>query len=511
MASVTGALVVLGAVALASLATARARQQILQIAVRRALGATGWDVLRLRLVESTLVTALGAVGGLALAPSLLSTVAALVPTNGPLVMAPALDTRAVLVVAAIAALVSFGSAVAGATRRATTPSVAGVQTTTRPVRRANATVSAVQTALAFVLTLGGALGAASLLRVSSVETGYEADRLALVEVIARGPDVRTIPVTYRDVAASLDALPGVTAGTFGGRIMRNAWNIATVRTEAGADPIQLEQVEAGGRLFEVFGLAPVSGRLPTAPERQRGDPVVVLSDRAAASLWPDGTALGRSIVVGTAAHVVIGVVPEPRFASLATASRRVGQIYTFQPARRTTTFVISADGPVRDALAAARRVIEASGDLDVMRAVTMREAFRDSLQDYRLRALVYGGFAASALLVVATAMFGLVAMTTSLRTREFGIRRALGAGHDRLVIMLLREQGVATLAGLFLGVGLAYWSLELLRGAAAGVTPTDYRLWGAAALTILATALGGALVPALRSTRVDPAVTLRAD
>jgi hypothetical protein len=302
------------------------------------------------------------------------------------------------------------------------------------------------------------------------------------------------------------------SGRFAGRFLGGGVSVATVRTTADGPINELQLIQVGGAFFEALGLTPLEGRLPTAVERANGDDVAVLSSRAAKTLWPDASAIGRTIFFSRGSATVIGIVREPKFAGLLNRAMEAGQVYSCRGGRNETSFLLRTSGSTAAALDGARRIVAGQGtSIDLIRAVTVHDALADTIKPRRLAAWLHGGFALSAIAIIATAVLGLVAMATSLRTREFGIRQALGSRRDGLVAMLLREQLMTVVFGLIAGGIGAYWFQGLLRGAASGVPATDYRLWIITAATLVVTTMLGVLIPALKATRVDPAQTLRAE
>ena len=513
LAAVASTLILLACVAIATLASGRARQQERQTLVRRALGATSWDLFRAGFLEAAVLIGVASTTGVIMAPIVLAMVQALMPVQDYLVKAPAIDGRAVLVVTTLAFVVALVTAIASVTRlnQSTLASGNATGSTTR-VRRFGRVLISTQTALAFVLILGGTLGLASWWRAWTTDPGYEPDGLVLVEVSVRTPDFKQIPPILRQLDAEFGKLSDVTSGMFGGRFLNGSWGVLGVRTLADGPAIDMQWVQAGGSFFEALDLTPIAGRLPTSRERSAGANVVVLSNRAAHSLWPGDSAVGKSVYLATGSAMVIGIVQEPKFAGLVERGRDAGQIYWSRGGRGETSFLLKTTGSTGAALDGARRIVAAQGNaVDLLRAVTMHEALADSIKTLRLTAWLHGGFAFSALMIVATAVLGLVAMATSQRTREFGIRCALGARRDTLIAMLLREQLVTIGCGLIAGGFAAYWFQGLLRSAASGVAPTDYRLWIVTAITLLVTAMLGVLIPAMKSTRIDPAQTLRSE
>ena len=124
---------------------------------------------------------------------------------------------------------------------------------------------------------------------------------------------------------------------------------------------------------------------------------------------------------------------------------------------------------------------------------------------------MYGGYAVCAIVVTVVGIFGIVGTIATVRTKEIGVRQALGARRSSLVWLLLREQMLAVVVGLVVGGFAAWWAVGLLRRQLYGVAPTDWTLWASSALTILAAAALATAIPAIRASAADPAVTLRVD
>jgi ABC-type antimicrobial peptide transport system permease subunit len=137
--------------------------------------------------------------------------------------------------------------------------------------------------------------------------------------------------------------------------------------------------------------------------------------------------------------------------------------------------------------------------------------FRESVSIRRFQSWLFGGFATAALVVVGVGIFGLLAMSTARRTKEVGIRCALGATPNAVASLILREQAVAVVAGLAAGGGVAAWAVGFVKGYLYELTVTDPRIWVSAVALILLTALVGALVPAWRASRIDPLKALRVE
>jgi predicted permease len=508
-------LVLVACLGVASLAAARSRQRERTVVVRRALGATSWHLVRDHVLELAPVVCAAAALGFLCAPAALAATLSFLPMDTPFVVAPAIDGRVVVVVASLTLTVIAASAAAAlVTVRRVRQIASPTAHVTRRFARFGRALIALQTGLAFVLTLAGLLTMTGAWRVWQVDPGYDRDHLAIVEVNAKAADFEQARRHLADMTDQLSTLPGVvSAGMFGAPMLQRGWGVATARPAPDAEPIELQQISVGGALLETLEVRPVQGRLPTRDEIDRGDDVVLLSTRAVRSLWQDQPVVGRTLWLSQQRAVrIIGVVPELQFSSLGDIQHEAGQIYLTGAGRRASSFVLRTAGPPQTVLASARRLVESrSAELDLIRAVTMRQALAESISSQRFAAWAYGGVAASALAIVGVATLGLVAMITSLRTRELGVRRALGASRRSVIGLLLREQVSSVTIGLVGGGIGAAWSVETLRRSLYGTTPGDPSIWAATAVVMIVTASAGVLIPAVRVSRVDPIQVLRAD
>jgi hypothetical protein len=312
--------------------------------------------------------------------------------------------------------------------------------------------------------------------------------------------------------ADLARLPGATStAIMTSPFLTHSWAVVGVKSSASAQPIDLSEVTFRGDLFGVLGIRPIHGRLPTPEEIDRRDPIALVSERTAAALWPGEPAVGRSVVIGKPL-TVIGVVRDVRFGGLIDRDRRAGQVFVPTGRDRQITVLVRTTGSPADVAATAvRRLTAYRPQFEVLSAGTIRDALAGTISDRRFSAWLYGGYAMCAIVITAVGIFGIVATITSLRTKEIGVRQALGARRSSLVWLLLREQMTAVATGLVVGGGAAWWAVGLLRRQLYGVAPTDTVMWALSALTILAAAALATAIPAIRASAADPAVTLRVD
>jgi predicted permease len=504
----------LAAIAIAGiggLTLARTRQREQDVRLMQALGATRLDLLRQNVFEMAPLVLGGTALGLALSPIVLAVSLSQLPLQLPLVKVPRVDLRVAGLAAALGSATTLLVSLA-ATGTARRTDVRSPVRTTLQIRRLGQVLVAAQAGLAFVLTLGGTLIVTSLWQAWQVDPGYETEGVAAVRVSVRAPQNRAAEAVSRMIA-DFERLPAVSAvGVLGSPLLTHSRAVGSVAADSDAKPLDMQMIHMGGSLPAVLGLAPVQGRLLTRGEIDREAPAVVLSVRAAEALWPGEIAAGRTLVLGRATVTVVGVVPDAKYSGLVDPARPIGQIYVAAGGSRQKAFLVRTRESARDVLPAlVSRLSERRDEFDLLWAGTLDDALAASISERRFSAWAYGGLAASGLGITAVAILGMVAMITALRTREIGVRQALGATRWALVRLLLREQLAAAFAGLSGGAIVAAWSVGTLRRELYGIGPTDPTIWVATGSLLLATIALATLLPALHASRLDPAVTLRAE
>ena len=281
-----------------------------------------------------------------------------------------------------------------------------------------------------------------------------------------------------------------------------------------ADSAIGELIPISSGYFDIAGLQAIAGRLPSDAEIDDGRRVAVVSERTAREYWPGRSAVGQILSSKRGALTVIGVVRDARFRALDLESQ--GEIYA--PIALGLWTSTAANFLIRSPLPEERvlpGVIEAVRRYDrastIRRAQLVSAALAESIRRRRFHAWLFGVLAASGLLIAGAGIFGVVAGATARRTREMGVRLALGSTRDRLIRLLVREQLTPVVAGVLAGGIAAAWAARYVTSMLYGVSAYDGRVWAAAAAIVIGVALAGALLPALRASRVDPVVALRAE
>lgn len=499
-----------------------------ELATRGALGARPRD-LRLHLTAENLLLSLGgAVLGLALAWVSRGALVAYASRFTLRAQEVGIDWTVLGVTLAVGTAVAVG--LAWLPGLPVAPGTGGVATAAskathgRVRKRVQRGLVVVQLALSFSLLAGSALLVRTLLNLLAVDPGFRTENVLTLQAV--GGSVGS-PVNSRDLFTQLlertRAYPGVThAAVASWAPLTGASAFAyDVSVEGGEDrggqTITMAFNSVSEDYFETLDIQLVEGRFLGRGDDENADTVVVLGHGLARTLFPEGPAVGRRIrvsfggnPVGAPARVV-GVVHDTREHGLQQAG--VHTIYrSAHQGNWGPTLIVATEG---EPTALVRFLTETIHGLDPDRPVdrirTMRELRAAEVAPSRLNATLFGGFALLALLIAAVGVLGVLAFSVSQRTREFGIRMALGEQRGKLLGRVLGEGVLMAGLALLVGAGGAILLGRLLANFLYGVQPVD-----GTALTISAVLLGGATVlaaflPALRATRVDPQSALKSE
>ena len=386
-----------------------------------------------------------------------------------------------------------------------------------------------QIAFSFVLLTGAGMLLATLVALQSAETGYRNMRQVLafdIPPAATGAPTANAMDFFREATRRVSQVPGVegvTAGTvvpwrdaglFGGgtRFAVEGYKPA----DGEEDPAARLRV-VGSRFFAVLGVPVIAGREFTDDDDQRGEPVSIVSQSVAQRLFPNGDALNRHMwwtdpyfgkplprrIVGVVADVDDeSVIPQP-----------VMTIY--MPVRQIRyagrLFVRAAGDPYAVVPAVTRIVREISSEQPVERAATLADVRAEMLSPERLNAFVFSGFAGIAMLIAVVGVAGVLAFSVSARTREFGVRLAVGSGPRQLLARVLGEgvriAAIGIAAGAAGGYALAHAAARVVQHVELpGMLPVV-----GAAVVLIGAALVASLMPAARASRVDVVQALRSD
>ena len=515
-------LIGLAVVNVAGLAAARAQDRARELSVRRALGANRAAIARVVLVECGLLVSAGTAIGAALARPLLALTVRVLPDGLTLLKPAEIDAR-VLIFAVLAAAASTIAVSLWPVLMLDrfTRIAAGAASSARIAARARGwgaqSVVAAQVALAVTLAIGGALFIGSLARVWREDPGFSARDAATFRV-SFGPTASVDRAIA--LAEEIRRLPGVrAAAAFSTPFLQRAWMGTMFERPAGRDDppgLGADAVRIGPGFFDAARVRLLAGRYPTDDELRHNAPVVVVSQAIATAYWPDRPAVGATLRREGSPprpYTVIGVVADTRMKAL--DAPPAGEIYESVQAltsMQTMMYFLSLSGDPGAGLVEIVAVIQRQHpELAASRSQLVEDALGESIRRRRFLSLLFGAFGVSALVIVGVGILGLMAMRSARRTRELGIRIAIGATRHAVIALLLREQMTGVLAGLAAGALIASWAVTVVRQNIYGSGVYDPTAWASAIGALLVIAVIGALIPARRASRVDPVTALRVD
>ena len=528
----------IGSVNVASLVLVRASARLREFATRIAVGASRWQIGRQLVTEHLLLTGLSAAGGLAMGVAALRAVMA----SNVLELPRAREIRFDWLVGLDALAVAAGIGVvlglipiAHLTRinlAATLTESSRTATGGRRARLIRRAFVVLQVAFAFVLLIGAGLLLTSFRRVLAIDPGFNPDRVLTAEIGLSGSryaNEASFIGFANDALLRLRALPGVTgAGVtdtipFGGNLGDSVIFAEGYQMQPGESVISPSQVVVSEGYFEAMGATLVRGRLFDARDSTTGAKTLIVDETLARRFWPGQDPVGRrmyrptdindlmAITDETVFLTVVGVVRDLKLKNLIEGSGEVGAyFYPFeQHPEGTMTFAVRASidpaslaGSVRSAINAVDR------ELPVYDVRTMRERLDRSLANRRTPMFVAAAFAIVALLLSAIGVYGVLAYLVAQRTREFGIRMALGSSPGAVCGLVLREGLGLIGAGVAVGTAGVVALKRTLDSLTYGVTAADPTVLAAVIAVLAGVAIAASLLPARRAARIDPAAAV---
>jgi putative ABC transport system permease protein len=502
-----------------------------EFATRAALGADGRRLLRQSLTESTLLAMMG--GGLGLLMAGWGTQAALsaLPTALPRTRDVTMDWRVLVFTVAVSLIIGVLSGLAPAFRTShgqfADTLKEGARGASGGRHRAQGVLVAIETALALVLLIGSGLMIRSLAALWRADPGFHPDNV-LTFGLKLPPAMRTASeerarANLRDLSERLQAIPGVVAVSFSSSALPLLTeNDLFFWIDGQPKPSSTSQmqmalvyrVEPG--YLNAMGIPLVRGRFFKTQDDERSSRVVVIDEVFARRHFPNTDPVGHRINYGDGPLEIVGVVGHVKQWSLGADNKQTLQAQLYEPFSQTTGAPAGIDVVMRTGAAAPgvwdaiRRVVsEQNGQNVIFRSQTMTDVIAGSLAAQRFSTIVLDAFAAAALLLASVGTYGVISYLVGQRTRELGIRLALGAQRSDVVRLVVSHGMKMALSGVALGLVAAFGLTRLLTEMLYGVSATDPATFAGLATMLTAVALLACLVPAMRATRVDPIVALR--
>ncbi|HTI40019.1 MAG TPA: ABC transporter permease [Vicinamibacterales bacterium] len=524
-----GLIVMLTAANLGTLLLGRQVTRAREFAVRRALGASPWRLVRGAAVESAAVAISGALTGIAAARVALPSLVRMLPPEIPRIAAINLDVVIVgaTVGAAGVSVFLFGTVPALLAFRPGAAQVqAGRQTDPPRARRMLGFLVVSQLVLAVVLGAGAGVMIRSLAALYRVDPGFDPSHVLTLKLQPSGERYRGVGPTvayYRHVLAAVGALPGVeVAGAINHLPLSGYDWITTIRIDEQPLPPGVTPPTAGWRMidgsyFDAMRIPMISGRAFTDHDAQQSPAVAVVNDVFARRFFGSAAAaIGRVVRTGSASGEdtprIVGVVGSVRHSSLAEEPgpelyRPIAQSFAVASA-----IVIRATGsPAVIAGAVREAVRQVDPDVPIADLMPLSTLLQDSLARPRLLAMLLGVFAIAGLTIVISGVYGVVAYTVRRREREFGIRLAIGAAPSAIWKLVVGQGLLYAATGLTVGIPAALAATTAMRSLLFGIAERDPATFVMLSGVIAAATIAATLLPAARALRVKPALVLRAE
>ena len=527
-------LVLMGAVALvlliacanvANLLLARAGSRRHEVAVRLALGASRARLIRYLLTESLLLSLGGAVAGAGMAWLALHTLAPLVSGVLPRTSDLQMDGWVFLYLLGVAVVcaVLFGLAPAfDATGMSLQGGIAsaGARGSSAGHGRLRRALVVSEVALSMMLLTGAGLMVRGMLILQSEKPGFAIENVLTAHLAIPDATVAGASNFIMPFLEQVRSIPGVTEAGLISHLPMQAWGsnrnftvVGHAAPERGKEPLTEYRVTSPG-LLQALDIPLVSGRDFTARDVLDTSRVLLVNETLARQQFPDEDPVGRQLSFGEGdVYTILGVVGDTRQAGLDREPRpEVHFPVRADDGGREMTLVLRTTVPPSSVTPAVRQALrEADASQPLYQVMTMGEVLDRSLGSRRLNLWLFGVFALVALVLSAAGLYGVIAYLVSQRTRELGIRMALGAQHVDVILLVLRQGGVLVLLGLSLGLAGAVFFTRFLAAMLYGVSARDPVTLATATLVLGVVAMLATLIPARRASKVDPVLAMRAE
>ena len=526
LAGVVGLILLVACVNLANLMLARAATRSHEMSVRVAIGASRWSLARQVLAESLLLSFVGALLGLAFA-YWGSRLLLLLMTQGngfpvSLNLSPDLHVLSLTISAAILTGILFGLAPAWRSSREDPASM--LQQNARSLSggagKLSKSLIVTQVALSLVLLLGAGLFVRSFQRLRSVDLGFQRESLLEVSLYPRPGGYQNLDMKnyHKQLLDHIANVPGVSSVSFstGDIPSREIWHdtvSATATDPNTGNRLMTNAATVSPGFFQTLGVPLLRGRDFGETEDQKHPHVAIVSSSLAQRLFPNGDAIGKTVRFGFMPDYqnieIVGIVGNARIFDLRDAAKPVIFLsYLQYPEQWGNLIVRTSESP--EALAkTVGHEIESLGHEYPLRTKTVSQVISSELVEERLTAVLSGFFATLALLLASIGLYGLMSYAVTRRTREVGIRVAVGAQRQNVLWLILRETLALAVFGIAIGIPSALAATRLIATMLFGLSPNDLPTITAVSLLLLLVALFAGYLPARRASTIDPIVALR--
>jgi predicted permease len=518
---VVGILLLIACVNVANLFLARARDRAREMAIRLSLGAKRAVLIRQLLVESALFSLVSGVAGLAVAWWAIGLINSIsMPMDITFTPSVSLSPAVLLFCLGITVLtgVLFGLAPAlQATRPSLVPALKGEEAAGESRSRLTRVLVVAQVALSIVLLVSAGLFLRSLSAATHVDKGFDADNVLIgaMDPGLQGYDRARAETFYRQLTEQLKSNPDVVAVGYATYLP-----LSLNETDSGVEipgytpakdeNMSIQNASVTPDYFQAMGIPMREGRSFRAQDDSSAVPVLIINEQFAHHFWPGQDPLGRTVHVHGRDWTVVGVVPTGKYFSLGEAPTA----FMYTPQAQDWSFgmqiIVRTHGDPMAAAPALRRAVAAlDPNMPLSDVRSMESHLGIALLPARVTGWALAIFGALGMLLASVGIYGVMAYSISQRTREIGIRMAIGAGGPQVLRLLLRQGMTLVLVGTGLGLVGAVGAAMAIRGQLYGGTGLDPITFAAVPLVLLLTAMGAIWIPARRAAGLDPVLALR--
>jgi predicted permease len=535
-----GGVLLIACANVSQLLLARATTRERELSVRAALGASRWRLARQVLTESALLAFIGSVAGALMAFWLVDLVAGSIPVELPFWITIDVNPSVLIFTVAVSCLTALLAGSLPAWQAARVGILQSLKTAggntggSGKGARSREILTAAQVAVSIVLLVGASLVLRSLLKLNEVNPGFDAHNVLMMEVnpTYNGDEpAQTRVDRFSRLLQRISAIPGVEAVAANNSppfVPQRPWNRAEFTGEGQSvtaqslDPLANFQTVSSD-YFRVLHIPLMHGRVFDERDKLEATRVCLISDKLAKRLWPAEDPIGKRLKLGKPEGgpnpdwmTIVGVVGDVRHQSLDGAAGPDLYLPSLQLAWKQMHFLVRArnawgSDPLSLVPALRREIATAAPEVGAFNFVSLDKEVGNSLWQSRLRGWLLGFFSVVALVLAATGLYGAVAYGVAQRTREIGIRIALGATRGSVLRLVLGQGMRAVACGLVAGIAGALILSRVLNASLFGISSNDLPSYGVACLLLAATAGIAALIPARRASQVNPMEALRTE
>lgn len=507
----------------ASLLLARASRRGKEIGVRLALGATRFRIVRQLMTESLLLSLAGGALGLLLTFWTSGLVSGFLTTNGdPLSLELNPNARVLVftLVASVATVLLFGVVPAlKASRVDLVPTLKDANTL--PIFRRGPSLQNLlvitQVALSLVLLAGAGLFVRSLWNLRGIDKGFSGRNVMAfsLNMGLQGYDKGRGANFYAAALEDISSIPGVESATLASSLPASAGGS---RTQLGpnetkpavSEEVSIDIVTVAPRFFQTTGLSLLQGRDFRRIDNEKSAKVMIVNETMARKFWPQADPVGQSFDDGQGTYEVVGVARDTKYRNL----RETPRLTMYQPLTQayvpTMNLLVRTNAdPTTLVTLVQNRLHSIEPALTIYNVRTLLEHVGRSLYVERMESIILGTLGVLALILTAIGVYGVVTYSVTQRTRELGIRMALGAQRSDVFKLVLRKGLILVAWGSAIGLLASYWLARLISNQLYGVSPDDPATLVSVAALLVAVALLASYIPARRATKVDPLIALR--